>query len=541
MNDTPKRRRRGTGTLEDAGNGRVRLRLSTPAGRLSLGLASSREEGDALLAQARGELATGAHERALTLRGWAPRVFDRRELEGVAGVAGERGTWATHVENAAIASMPLVELRRGDVLAWLDVICAKRIQGAHARGHRRGKRLSRSRVQNTLNVLRLVLAAAVEREIVSVNVALGVRVPKRVSRTREPWTYLRADELGRLLTPRAELPERDRLWMQFAIGTGVREGEQFNLRLVDLVTVGDEPGFWVRYGSRDRGPKNTRGAESKIRWVPLFGLGLEAARAWLAMLPSYCPKNPLGLVFPGPTGARKNAGKHLHRTERPRLENGKLGKPRGVNPLPVYFVAAGIVRGEGEVSVTWHSFRHTCAAALVSGYWSPRRWSLAEVCALLGHESITTTERYAHLAQSALKQAAAETRAPSHKPAISPHPVAAQLPETRASIEESSWSHLRDLNSRPTVYEGLPLLKHSKHFDPLQARALVVPALVALGEGQPRLAAELLAGLAAQGDRAAGEALAAVAAGSWRPAIALLAESLELVDEQLARTARKGA
>lgn len=541
MSDSPKRRRRGTGTLEDAGGGRVRLRLSTSAGRLSLGLASSREEGDALLAQARGELAGGAHERALTLRGWAPRVFDRRELEGVAGVAGERGTWATHVEPAAIASMPLVELRRVDVMAWLDVLCAKRIQGAHARGKRRGKRLSRSRVQNILNTLRLVLAAAVDREIIPVNVALGVRVPKRVSRTREPWTYLRADELGRLLTPCAEIPERDRLWMQFALGTGVREGEQFNLRLVDLVTTGNEPGFWVRYGSATRGPKNTRGAASKIRWVPLFGLGLEAARAWLAMLPSYCPKNPLGLVFPGPTGARKSAGKHLHRTERPRLEDGTTGKPRGVNPLPAHLAAAGIVRGDDEVAITWHSFRHTCAAALVSGYWSPRRWTLAEVCALLGHESITTTERYAHLADSALKQAAAETLPAADKPAVSPRPS----PETPHHVARIPLETKLEPPSRFELETyGLRRAPPSETFQTLRSPsspALVLPALVALGEGQPRLAAELLARLAAQGDPAAVEALAAVAAGSWRPAIALLAERLELVDEQLAHTARRGA
>jgi site-specific recombinase XerD len=89
------------------------------------------------------------------------------------------------------------------------------------------------------------------------------------------------------------------------------------------------------------------------------------------------------------------------------------------NPLPEYLAVAGITRGPHEVSVVWHSFRHTCAAALVSGMWA-RRWTLEEVKGLLGHESITTTERYAHLADSALRQAAAET----YKPAISPRPVA---------------------------------------------------------------------------------------------------------------------
>jgi hypothetical protein len=41
----------------------------------------------------------------------------------------------------------------------------------------------------------------------------------------------------------------------------------------------------------------------------------------------------------------------------------------------------------------------------VSG-WFGQKWSLEEVKALLGHRSITTTERYAHLGETALKEAA---------------------------------------------------------------------------------------------------------------------------------------
>lgn len=152
----------------------------------------------------------------------------------------------------------------------------------------------------------------------------------------------------------------------------------------------------------------------KIRHVPLFGVGLDAARAWLAMLPAYCPRNPLKLVFPGPAGVRKGKGKHLHVTRR----LGEAKKPVPGNPLPEYLAAAGITRGAQETSIVWHSFRHTCAAALVSGMWG-RSWSLEEVKGLLGHESISTTERYAHLADSALRKAAAETR----KPAVSPRPL----------------------------------------------------------------------------------------------------------------------
>jgi len=57
--------------------------------------------------------------------------------------------------------------------------------------------------------------------------------------------------------------------MAFALGTGLRAGEQFNLELVDMRVDGDHPSVIVRYGSKGKPPKN-----GKIRHVPLFGLGL---------------------------------------------------------------------------------------------------------------------------------------------------------------------------------------------------------------------------------------------------------------------------
>jgi integrase len=201
------------------------------------------------------------------------------------------------------------------------------------------------------------------------------------------------------------------------------------------------------------GPKSTRG-KLKIRYVPLFGLGLRAMRRWLELLPTYCPKNPLALVFPGPTGARRQPGKHLHVTRR----DPETNKPQPVNPLLEYLGAAGIVidQRHDRMPVRWHDLRHTCAAALVSGMWG-RRWSLEEVKGLLGHESVTTTERYAHLAQSALKTAAAETGGPADKPTRKPTQKKKQDEGSGAKSLKSLRSHLRDLNSRPTVYETVAL------------------------------------------------------------------------------------
>ena len=76
----------------------------------------------------------------------------------------------------------------------------------------------------------------------------------------------------------------------------------------------------VRFGSWDKKKKRYlspkgRAGDKHTRKVPLFGLALDAARAWLKVLPSYAPHNPDGLMFPTPmrqkvnvSGGRGHAG-----------------------------------------------------------------------------------------------------------------------------------------------------------------------------------------------------------------------------------------
>src|ERR1019366_1541485 len=141
-----------------------------------------------------------------------------------------------------------------------------------------------------------------------------------------------------------------------------------------------DPHVVVRYGARGR--KATKSGKHRI--VPLFGIAARALARWLEILPTYAPKNPFGLVFPLPGGERRDKKSygwaHLRK-------------------------AAKIDR-----HVRWHDLRHTFASSLVAGWWG-RPWRLDEVRVLLGHSSVTTTERYAHLAPSVLAQAARETDA----------------------------------------------------------------------------------------------------------------------------------
>ena len=160
----------------------------------------------------------------------------------------------------------------------------------------------------------------------------------------------------------------------FAIGTGLRQGEQWSLRWADVDLNKME--LTVRYGSEGQPTKS-----GKIRRIPLFGLAKDAFVALLYHVGDAEPKR--SVVFPALRGDRRQKGEPAD--------------------WKAWVRAAGITR-----NVRWHDLRHTCASSLVAGWWG-RRWSLYEVKEMLGHASITTTERYAHLADSALKLAARET------------------------------------------------------------------------------------------------------------------------------------
>jgi integrase len=101
--------------------------------------------------------------------------------------------------------------------------------------------------------------------------------------------------------------------------------------------------------------------------------------------------------------------------------------------------------------IRFHDLRHTCASHLVQGTWSPQ-WithalRLEEVKAWLDHSDIGVTQRYAHLAPDAIRGKVVD-------PAKT---LGVKVGATDTSHWPTNWSHLRDLNSRPTVYETVAL------------------------------------------------------------------------------------
>lgn len=415
--DVP-RRKPGEGQVDLLPSGKLRARLVIDGKRVSVGTFSDPDEMKNALDAARTVAVAGVRRtHAHTLDALADRVFRRMQLDGHRGMAAKRARWENHV-SPILGGHDFRRLTRAD------------IRDLEARMRRK---LGRRTVAMYLGTVGQVLEAALEDGEIASNPARlprRSRLAKHAAEDSDAWTYLSSEEQGALLACQA-IPPHDRLAIAVMLGAGLRVGELAALRLSD-VSVGEEPRVVVRFGSppakgKPAGPTKT----GKTRIVPLFGVALAAMREWLELLPNWCPRNRSGAAFPAKHGGWRSTS-WLYFTKGKRWGD-------GTTPWARYLAAAGINR-----RVRVHDLRHTCAASLVSGWWGPA-WELIEVRDLLGHASITMTQRYAHLAPSSLAARArvrAGGRSASREPHGSPTDLgfegSAPLPNPRESLRNSA-------------------------------------------------------------------------------------------------------
>lgn len=336
------------------------MRLTIRGKRTILGTYDSEEEAEQQRAAA---LSIVEHEvcDGITLQDHGNNWLERREVGRlVVDPDSDWGRWRNHVQGTDLAKLPVPMIRRRHVKDWLLAL--------------RAKELSRSSILNTLNLVRGALGAALDDELIKVNPAVGVKVPKQ-KRTEDEWTHLTPDEQATTISI-IKGPER---WIAgFAMGTGLRAGELVSLREKDVAN-GE---IVVRFGTPPSEP--TKGG--RIRRIPILPPAADALERWRAERGTRLRKpDPNGLLFPRVMGGFRDPDHVLRWNEW----------------TPVSKAVGRRIR--------WHDLRHTCAASLLRGWWG-RRWSLEELCALLGHADIATTQRYAHLADDILGQAATETR-----------------------------------------------------------------------------------------------------------------------------------
>lgn len=483
MSDGRERRPRGSGSIEPTPDGRFRGRLPDKRGHGRwLDAWPTYEEAAAqldaaLLAIVSGEMVKLGDDTFIGF-GLAELAAWRRRKRRNIGTLDS--LFRTHLQ-PFFQGKRLALIRRDDVVAWRDGMLDK--EARPGRGHKRPKPrpLSASVIKAALSLLRQILGAAVDRRLLKgPNPASDVDVPERVAATSdEPWTYLLPAEQRALLVGSA--PYQARL-IAFALGTAMREGEQWSLKISDIDRNSGR--VTVRRGSQEAGTKAKK--VRRFKMLPLARAAYEAqlealdaqARAWRGKHPGE-PWNPLGLLWPNQLGE--------HRSK---------GEPSWWAALVDRVGLVAARRHDGR-HVRWHDLRHTSASSLVAGWYTGEPWPLERVQKWIGHGSITMTQRYAHIAESEVDRAIDGGIAAVREP----RGVIASL---WGYLPAENQSHLGDLNPSPTVYEREAVTNPSAGLDHrfgvtvgLHARALeALRAIAAEGFDEPRtrtLATDLIA------------------------------------------------
>jgi integrase len=221
--------------------------------------------------------------------------------------------------------------------------------------NKRGKPYAAATIKHQLVIMRRLYSLARKWGLYSGKSPLeSVSMPKLDNQQTE---FLSDDELLRLLDTLEKWPCRESAaFVNFALLTGLRRGEMFKLTWDD---VDFERGL-----IRLRDPKG-----GKTENIPVSNEALAVLRTLEVTSP---------FVFPGKDGAQRTSF------------NAPWQRIRKAAGLPAGF--------------RFHGLRHHFASALVSaGY------DLLVVQKLLTHKDVKTTQRYAHLAPGALKEAAVKS------------------------------------------------------------------------------------------------------------------------------------
>lgn len=469
------RRREGI-YVEPLPSGRWRVRTRVGGRLKTVRTFDTEGEAEAHAATYAEMLSEGGARRDVALAEFGDKVLERRELRGRhADPDSDRSRFNCHIEGDPIGAMLVRAIERSHVEEWLERL--------------EDKRLGEQTIRNCRNVLSVICEEAVRKKLLKANPARGIkRAPEK--RTEDPWTYADPAEQERILAA----AEARGVWelVAFAMGTGLREGEQVALRLGDVHVEGPDPSVFVRYGGpptaqHPSGPPPKWGRKRSVHLFGVAKLAVERQIAKLAGLP-----NPHGLLFPRLGGGRWDAGGYRDPGHILPWEQWKGAPERRTKRGKLIARKFGILEEAGitERRFRWHDLRETFASSLVSGWWG-RRWEIIEVSYLLGHDDIKTTQRYARLGETAQKAAAREADAMFH--AV---PRGSGVVALSAAI---SWSHPRESDPRPTVYETPGDPSNFKVLRPLVEQpwnATAVALLQAASAGDGARVAALAQGLA---------------------------------------------
>jgi integrase len=217
------------------------------------------------------------------------------------------------------------------------------------------RRYAPGTVRNVLGVLSVVFSWAIKRGMAPHNPCCGVERPI----AQQSLDFLSRQEVRRLLDAAAASSRLQHVAVSLAVHTGLRKGELFGLRWIDLDL--DSRRLTVARSF------NTTPKSGKPRHMRLPVELLPLLRQWR----DECPPSPGGLVLPrGITASR-------------------MANPDAMCGLPRLLRQAGI----HVMPRPWHALRHTFASHFVMC-----GGSILALSKILGHADVKVTMIYAHLA-----------------------------------------------------------------------------------------------------------------------------------------------
>jgi site-specific recombinase XerD len=243
-------------------------------------------------------------------------------------------------------------------LSMLDVVlCRSYLASLHGRN-------DAVTIGRKLSSLRTFFRLAVRRRLIATSPVAGLRAPKRARRLP---SFLGKEEMGRLLD--AKLPDQAEAALARALcevlyGAGLRVSEACNLDLGDVEAEESGARVTVR-----------RGKGRKDRIVPLGSKAWQALQAYLPVRQSGlgAPRAPIGGGAPTPALFLGRRGRRLV----PRVARRLLSRREALTGVP---------------AVSPHALRHSFATHLLG-----EGADLRAIQELLGHSSLRTTQRYAHV------------------------------------------------------------------------------------------------------------------------------------------------
>ena len=211
-----------------------------------------------------------------------------------------------------------------------------------------------------LAALRSLYKYLVTNDIVSRNPAAAVRTPKKPAKLPH---FLSVDDAHAVMEAETDDPHlsaRDRALVEILYGSGLRVSEAVGLNLGDI--------------DLSEGIATVLGKGGKQRVVPVGRKALEALKKYLEVR-TLIPKKKKGIPeTPGPALFISREGRRISvRTVQRMVRN------------------RGLLVGAKE-SLHPHALRHSCATHLLEG-----GADLRTIQDLLGHASLSTTQKYTHL------------------------------------------------------------------------------------------------------------------------------------------------